>query len=124
MRIFKNKAFNKWAEKEGLIDDALRTAVDEMERGLIDADLGGHVMKKRVAVGGRGKRGGVRTLLAYKSGDRAFFVYGFAKNVRANVSKDELKALKHLAKELLSYSDKALTKAIQHGALVEVEDNG
>jgi hypothetical protein len=80
-------------------------------------------MKIRVAVGGRGKRGGVRTLLAYKSGDKAFFVYGFAKNVRANVSTDELKALKHLAKELLSYSDKALTKAIQYGALVEVEGN-
>ena len=123
MRIFKNKAFNKWAEKEGLGNDALRTAVDEMDRGLIDADLGGHVMKKRVAVGGRGKRGGVRTLLAYKSGDRAFFVYGFAKNVRANVSSDELKALKRLAKELMSYGDKALTKAIQYGALVEVKDN-
>lgn len=95
-----------------------------MERGLIDADLGGHVMKKRLAVDGRGKRGGVRTLLAYKSGDKAFFVYGFAKNMRANVSTDELKALKQLAKELMSYSDKILNKAIQHGALVEVEDNG
>jgi hypothetical protein len=88
MRIFKNKAFTKWAEKEGLNDDALQIAVDEMERGLIDADLGGHLVKKRVAVGGRGKRGGVRTLLAYKSGDKAFFMYGFAKNARANVSTD------------------------------------
>ncbi|PLY14528.1 MAG: hypothetical protein C0631_10495 [Sedimenticola sp.] len=123
MRIFENKAFTKWAEKEGLNDDALQIAVDEMERGLIDADLGGHVVKKRVAVGGRGKRGGVRTLLAYKSGDKAFFMYGFAKNARANVSTDELKALKHLAKELMNYSDKTLTKAIQHGALIEVEDN-
>ena len=123
MRIFKNKAFTKWAEKEGLNDDALQIAVDEMGRGLIDADLGGHVVKKRVAVGGRGKRGGVRTLLAYKSGDKAFFMYGFAKNARANVSTDELKALKHLAKELMNYSDKTLTKAIQHGALIEVEDN-
>jgi hypothetical protein len=123
MRIFKNKAFIKWAEKEGLSDDALQIAVDEMERGLIDADLGGHVVKKRVAVVGRGKRGGVRTLLAYKSGDKAFFMYGFAKNARANVSTDELKALKHLAKELMNYSDKTLTKAIQHGALIEVEDN-
>jgi len=123
MRIFKNTAFTKWAEKEGLNDDALQIAVDEMERGLIDADLGGHVVKKRVAVGDRGKRGGVRTLLAYKSGDKAFFMYGFAKNARANVSTDELKALKHLAKELMNYSDKTLTKAIQHGALIEVEDN-
>tara|TARA_B100000745_G_scaffold273603_1_gene202081 strand:+ start:385 stop:759 length:375 start_codon:yes stop_codon:yes gene_type:complete len=124
MRIFKNKAFSKWAAKEGLDDDALRAAVDEMERGLIDADLGGHVVKKRVAVGGRGKSGGVRTLLAYKVGDKAFFVYGFAKNARANISADELKALKHLAKELLGYSDKALTEAIKHGALIEVENDG
>lgn len=123
MRIFRNKVFTKWAEKEGFSDDALQIAADEMERGLIDADLGGHVVKKRVAVGGRGKRGGVRTLLAYKSGDKAFFMYGFAKNARANVSTDELKALKHLAKELMNYSDKTLTKAIQHGALIEVEDN-
>jgi hypothetical protein len=124
MRIFKNKVFNKCAEKEGLSDEILRAAVDEMERGLIDADLGGHVVKKRVAVGGRGKSSGVRTLLAYKSGDKAFFVYGFAKNARANVSTDELKALKYLAKELMNYIDRALTKAIQHGALVEVEDDG
>jgi len=54
-RIFKNKTFSKWAAKEGLKDNVLWAAVDEMERGLIDADLGGHVVKKRVAVGGRGK---------------------------------------------------------------------
>ena len=124
MQIFKNKAFNKWAIKEGLDDDALRSAVDEMERGLIDADLGGHVVKKRMAVGGVGKSGGVRTLLAYRIGDKAFFVYGFAKNARANISADELKALKHLAKELLEYSDKALTEAIKYGALIEVENDG
>jgi hypothetical protein len=124
MRIFKNKAFNKWANKEGVGNDSLRAAVDEMERGLIDADLGGHVVKKRVALGGRGKSGGTRTLLAYKIGDKAFFVYGFAKNVRANINTDELKALKHLAKELLSYSDKTLSEAILHGVLIEVEKDG
>ena len=124
MRIFKNKAFSKWAAKEGLEDESLRAAVDEMERGLIDADLGGHVVKKRVALPGRGKSGGVRTLLAYKIGNKAFFVYGFAKNARANISADELKALKFLAKELLNYSDKALTEAIKHGALIEVENDG
>ena len=122
MRIFKNKAFSKWATKEGLDDDALRAAVDEMERGLIDADLGGHVVKKRVAVGGRGKSGGVRTLLAYRVADKAFFVYGFAKNARANISAEELKALKHLAKELLSYTEKALTDAVENGVLIELEE--
>ncbi|ADZ92703.1 hypothetical protein Marme_3487 [Marinomonas mediterranea MMB-1] len=124
MRIFKNKAFSKWAAKEGLDDDTLRAAVDEMGRGLIDADLGGYVMKKRVAIGGRGKSGGLRTLLAYKVGNKAFFVYGFAKNARANIKDDELKALKYLAAELLGYSDKALTQAVKNGALIEVENDG
>ena len=124
MRVFKNKVFNKWAAKEGLNDAALLAAIDEIERGLIDADLGGQVLKKRVAISGRGKSGGVRTLLAYKVGDKAFFVYGFAKNARANISSEELKALKHLAKELLSYSDKALAEAIKHGVLIEVENDG
>lgn len=124
MRVFKNKAFSKWAAKEGLVDVVLLAAVDEMERGLIDADMGGHVVKKRVALAGRGKSGGFRTLLAYKAGNKAFFVYGFAKNARANISADELKALKYLAKELLKYSDKALTDAIKHGALIEVENDG
>ena len=124
MRFFKNKAFSKWASKEGLSDDALLAALGEIERGLIDADLGGHMLKKRVAVEGKGKSGGVRTLLAYKTGNKAFFVYGFAKNVRANIKGDELKALKRYAQELLGYSDKALTKAIRHGALIEVENDG
>lgn len=122
MRIFKSRPFSSWAAKEGLNDAALRAAVDEIERGLIDADLGGHVIKKRVAIGGRGKSGGARTLLAYRFGDKAFFVYGFAKNARANINADELKALKRLAKELLGYSDKELTEAIQHGALIEVKN--
>jgi hypothetical protein len=124
MRAFKNKAFCKWAAKEGLSDVILLAAVEEMKQGLIDADLGGHVVKKRVALAGRGKSGGVRTLLVYKVGSKAFFVYGFAKNARANISADELKALKFLAKELLDYSDKALAEAIKHGALIEVENDG
>jgi len=61
MRIFKLKLFHKWADKEGLIDESLIKAIKEMEQGLIDADLGGHVYKKRVGIKGRGKRGGVRT---------------------------------------------------------------
>ena len=124
MRVFKNKVFSKWAAKEGLDDAALLAAVEEMERGLIDADLGGHVVKKRVAIGGRGKSGGARTLLAYKIGNKPFFVYGLAKNARANISAEELKALKHLAKELLGYGEKALAEAIKHGALIEVKNDG
>jgi hypothetical protein len=124
MRIFKIKAFSKWATFVGLSDAALRDAVNEMEQGLIEADLGGFVVKKRVALGGRGKSGGARTLVAYKSGSKAIFVYGFAKNVRTNIKVDELKALKRYAHELMSYDDKALSMAWKAGELVEVEDNG
>lgn len=121
MNAFKTKAFAKWANSEDLDDVALASAVEEMERGLIDAQLGGDVVKKRVALPGRGKRGGARTLVAFRRGDRAFFVFGFAKNERSNVSKDELKALKLLAKELLSYSVTSLDLAVRRGELIEIE---
>ncbi|MFY0663478.1 MAG: type II toxin-antitoxin system RelE/ParE family toxin [Natronospirillum sp.] len=124
MLVFKNKAFAKWAEKEGLTDAALLGAVVEIDLGLVDADLGGQVFKKRVAVNGRGKSGGVRTLVAYRVGDKAFFVYGFAKNARANISDKELKALKLYANVLLTYSEAELRQAIISGALIEVINNG
>ena len=121
MKAFKTKAFAKWANSEGLDDVALASAVEEMERGLIDARLGGDVVKKRVALPGRGKRGSARVLLASRRGDRAFFIFGFAKNERANVSRDELKALKLLAKELLSYPLTSLSLAVRSGELIEIE---
>lgn len=123
MRIFKNKAFSKWAAKEGLSDEALQMAVAEIENGLVEADLGGHVIKKRVALVGRGKSGGARTLLAYRVEDKAFFVYGFAKNARSNIKPDELKALKMLAAQLLGYSDKELDKAVEKRILIEVSND-
>ena len=104
MRILKTKSFSRWANNEGLSNQVLSKAVEEMERGLIDAKLGGFVVKKRVALPGRGKRGGSRTLLAYRSGDKAFFVFGFAKNERANIDYKQLKALRLLAAEFLGYS--------------------
>lgn len=120
MRIFKSKWFRKWATREGLDDAALLAAVEEMEGGLIDAELGGHVVKKRVALSGRGKRCGARTLVVYQQADKAFFVYGFAKNERANISAKELKALKLLATVLLGYNRPALVKAVKAGELIEV----
>lgn len=124
MQVFKNKAFSKWALKEGLGDEVLLAAIDEISQGLVDADLGGEVFKKRVAVGGRGKSGGFRTLLAYRAADKAVFVYGFAKNARANISNKELKALKMYANTLLSYSRVELNKAVKSGALIEVVNDG
>lgn len=124
MQVFKTRWFQRWAAKEGLNDEALRSAVEEIANGLIEADLGGHVMKKRVALPGRGKRGSLRTLVAFQLDDKAFFVYGFAKNERANISQKELKALKLLAAELLNYCPAALLKAIKAGELIEVHDDG
>jgi hypothetical protein len=87
----------------GMTDGALWAAVLEMTQGLIDADLGGHVVKKRVALPGQGKRGGARTIVATKLAERWFFLYGFRKNERANIDKDELRALQQVANELLGW---------------------
>jgi hypothetical protein len=97
MRIFKTRLFSRWAKDEGMTDEALREALDEVAAGLVDANLGGHVYKKRIGLNGRGKRGGVRTLIAFRIEDKAFFLYGFAKNERENISSKELKALRLLA---------------------------
>ena len=94
-----------------------------MKNGLVDADLGGHVYKKRVSLVGRGKRGGARTLIAFRIGETAFFLYGFAKNSRANISDKELKALRLLAGELMGYTEAALSKAAKAGELIEVKDD-
>jgi hypothetical protein len=123
LKAFKTKLFARWADGAGLSDEVLAAAVTEMNQGLIDARLGGQVVKKRVAPPGRGKRGCARTVVAFKQGEKAFFVYGFAKNERANVSAKELKALRLLAKELLSYPAATLIKAIKAGELIEIEVN-
>ena len=124
MRIFKSKPFSKWAAKEGICDQALIDAVAEIGKGLVEANLGGNLYKKRVATGGKGKSGGVRTLLAYKADDKAFFIYGFAKHARSNIKADEEKALKKLAKELTGYSGTELKQAAKAGALIEVTNDG
>lgn len=97
--------------------------MEEVGNGLVDADLGGDLYKKRIGLAGRGKSGGVRTLIAFRIEEKAFFLYGFAKNARSNISEKELKALRLLAAELLSYSDEALEKAIEAGELIEVEND-
>ncbi|MEY3146143.1 MAG: hypothetical protein RL342_1814 [Pseudomonadota bacterium] len=101
-RVFKTRHFSRWMRKTELTDSALCSAVAEMAQGLIDADLGGGVVKKRVGLAGRGKRGGARTLVATNKGNRWFFVFGFEKNDRANIGADELEALQDLAHDLLA----------------------
>jgi len=121
MRKFKTKLFNRWAVKEGLTDAVLLSALKEIVQGLVDANLGGHVYKKRVRMDGRGKRGGARTLIAYKAKDKAFFIYGYAKNEKENIEQKALEVLKELAANLLDYTEAQITKALQSGELKEIE---
>ncbi len=120
MAIYKTRWFDRWARKESLTTRALCEAVGEMEAGLYEADLGGGLLKKRIARPGQGKSGGFRTLVATNKGNKWFFVFGFPKNVRSNVDKDEEVALKKLASHLLSLSATALITAQRAGELMEV----
>jgi hypothetical protein len=120
VRIFKNRAFARFAKRVGIADAALCRAVQEAERGLIAADLGGGVIKQRIARQGQGKSGGFRTLIVFRSGERAFFVHGIAKNEKDNIETDELAALRKLASELLAYDDKAVARVVASGAFTEV----
>lgn len=119
-RVFKTRHFSRWMRKTELTDVALCGAVAEMVQGLIDADLGGGVVKKRVGLAGRGKRGGARTLVATNKGNRWFFVFGFEKNDRANIEDDELEALRDIAAQLLARTAKQLDEAVQDGTLQEI----
>lgn len=118
--IYKTRHFKRWAGKTSLPDDLLRRAVEKMTNGLIDADLGGGVFKKRIALPGRGKSGSARTLLATNHDDRWIFILGFEKNERANISDKERDALRMLAKDLLGLSAEQLQKMVNEGALLEV----
>ena len=120
MSIYKNKWFHRWAKTEGLPEKALCAAAQEMVAGLFEADLGGGLLKKRIARAGQGKSGGFRTLVATNRGDRWVFVFGFPKNARSNIDKDEREALKKLAGQLLGLSSAALQTVVQTGELIEV----
>ena len=121
MEIFKVKAFLRFARSEGISDAKLVEAVERANAGLVDADLGGGVVKQRVARDGQGKSGGYRTILLLKHGQRAIFAYGFAKNDRDNIDRDELAAFRKAAALFLGFDDAAVTKMIESGAWSRVE---
>lgn len=102
---------------------ALSDAIALAEKGLVDADLGGGVIKLRIARPNEGKSGGFRSIVLFRSADKAFFVYGFAKSGRSNIRKDELNAFKELADVMLGFDKTALTKALRSGAIEEVKDD-
>jgi hypothetical protein len=121
IRIFKNAWFRRFSRREGLIDKALREAVASAEKGTVDADLGGNVIKQRIARPGQGKSGGYRTIIIFRRGDKAFFVYGYAKSERDNLDQGETDAFKKAAKELLALSDEQIQQLIESGALTEIK---
>jgi hypothetical protein len=119
-RVFKTRHFSRWMRKTELGDRVLCVAVSEIEKGLIDADLGGSVVKKRIPLPGRGKSGSTRILVATNKGDRWFFVFGFEKNERSNVTEAELEGLREIAKQLLVRTSKELDKTVRDGSLQEI----
>lgn len=123
MTVFVTKEFARFVRKSRLSADRLLQAAAEVMDGRYDADLGGGVFKQRVAREGGGKSGGFRTIVVFRAGDHSFFVYGFAKSDKANVSAKELKALRQLANVLLGFSDMELRTAQGAGELVEVVRN-
>lgn len=119
-RIFKRRDFARWQTGERLPDTVLCKAVREMESGLVDADLGGLLYKKRVARPGSGKSGGYRTLLAARIGSRYVFLHGFPKSATANITREEKRALQFAGKVFLELRVGNLSKALQSGVLLEV----
>lgn len=124
MSVYLTKEFARFARKAGLADTKLLQAARDVAANRYDADLGGGVFKQRVAREGGGKSGGFRTIILFRVGSHSFFAYGFAKNDRANVSANELKALKRLADVLLGFSEEQLEAAQAAGELIEVESDG
>ena len=122
MRIFTNAWFRRFARRENIDNKTLQEAVARADKGLIDADLGGGVIRQRIARPGQGKSGGYRTIIIFRQGEKAFFVYGFAKSKRSNIEQDEVEVFKQAARELLALSDLQIAQLIENEALTEVTD--
>jgi hypothetical protein len=124
MRVFQTRPFARFASRQEISDADLCAAIRRAEKGLIDADLGGGVIKQRIARKGQGRSGGYRSIVLFRHGRLAFFVYGFAKSDRDNIRQDERKAFRELAGEMLGYDDKALAAAMNNGTIIEVLCHG
>jgi hypothetical protein len=120
VRVFKNTRFKRFAEKEGIADGSLKKAVDQLEADQADANLGGGVYKVKMARSGEGKSGGYRVIVFFRSGERTFFSYAFAKSDMGNIDRGELRAFKERAKDAFSLTDKQIEDRIKQGTLIEV----
>ena len=123
MRVFKGRKFSRWASGEGISDEDLCKAAQEAFTGRAEADLGGYLFKKRVARTGGGKSGGYRTILGFRKGnsDRIFFLHGFPKSARPNISAREKIALATVAAPLIGATDKQIEQLASKGSIAELE---
>lgn len=124
MRLFKNAWFVRFARKENLLDEWLWDAVARAEKGLVDADLGGGVIKQRIARPGGGRSKGYRSIVLFRKGDKAFFIYGFPKSAIENLRADEKVLFKKAAKSVLTLSDDQIQQLVVNGQLEEVKKGG
>ena len=121
MRAFKTKPFARFASRERIADEARCDAVQRAGRGQVDADLGGGVIKQRIARPGQGRSGGFRALVLFRRSERSFFVYGFAKSDRENLRRGELEALRNLADEMFALGESDLEAMLASGTISEVD---
>jgi hypothetical protein len=119
MRVFKSKEFARFAQKAQLGDSALCLAIAEIQAGTVDANLGGGVYKQRVRRAGSGKSGSFRTILLLRWEQLAIFVDGFRKSDQSNISPEELRVFRLIAKDLLFHPE-AVSEALRTGKLIEV----
>jgi hypothetical protein len=101
----------------------LRDAVARAQKGQIDADLGGDVIKQRIARPGQGRSKGYRVIIFFRRGSKAFFEYGFSKSQRSNIDRDEEDQFKRAAKHVLALTEKQLMELVKKGEFVEVKGN-
>jgi hypothetical protein len=120
VRVFKTKTLARFTKREAISDESLVAAIEIAKRGLIDADLGGGLIKQRVARPGQGKRGGFRMLIGMRS-DRAIFLFGFAKNERENIEDKQLTTLREIVASWFAADDKKIAHALKDGILIEVK---
>ncbi len=120
VRIFKTKWLARFARREGISDNSLCEAIERAESSLIDADLGGGLIKQRVARQGQGRSGGYRMIVGYRVKDRAVFLLGFAKNERENIEDDELRSLREVAQKWLTADAARIQTELELGNLQEI----
>lgn len=122
MRIFKLKAFARFQRREQIADKSLVKAVRNAEAGIVDAELGGGIIKQRVARVSQGKSGGFRTVIAYRQGVRAVYLFGFAKSELENLDDDELTYWRQIGRDYLALNETLIEAAVAADILIEVDD--